>query len=163
MIKNLASVEKIRDGGISNEIIDHLSQLKTELLNYFPDVACCAYSINPFFIDPADVPVGDGEQEELMDIQTDETAKIKHKKCCPINFWLSVASSYPNLARVAVFRLLIFPSTWECEQGFSALLTIKSKSRNHFGTPEHDFRCAVSEVIPRIDQLVEKKQLHPSH
>ena len=49
------------------------SQLKTEVLNYFPDAACCAYSINPFFIDPADV--GTGEQEELIDIQTDETAK----------------------------------------------------------------------------------------
>ena len=85
-------MEKIPDGGISNEIIDHLSQLKTELLNYFPDVACCAYSINPFFIDPADVPVGTGEQEKLIDIQTDETAKTKHKECCPINFWLSVVS-----------------------------------------------------------------------
>ena len=163
MFKNLIFAQKIPDGGISNEIIDHLSQLKTELLNYFPDVACCAYSINSFFIDPADVTVGTGEQEELIDIQTDETAKIKHKECCPINFWLSMASSYPNLARVAVSRLLIFPSTWECEQGFSALLTFKSKSGNRLGTPEHDFRCAVSEIIPHIDQLVEKKQLHPLH
>ena len=163
MFKCLTSVEKNPDGGISKEIIGHLSQLKTELLNYFPDVACCAYSINPFFIVPVDVPVGTGEQEELIDIQTDETAKIKHKECCPINFWLSKASSYPNLACHAVSRLLIFPSTWECEKGFSALMTIKSKSRNRLGTPEHDFRCAVSEAIPRIDQLVEKKQLHPSH
>ena len=116
-----------------------------------------------FIIDPVDVPVGTGEQEELIDIQTDETAKIKHKECCPINFWLSMASSYPNLACHAVSRLLIFPSTWECEKGFSALMTIKSKSRNRLGTPEHDFRCAVSEAILRIDQLVEKKQLHPSH
>ena len=139
MIKNLTSVEKITDSGISNKIIDHLSRLKTELLNYFPDVACWSYSINPFFIDPADVPVGTGEQEELIDIQTDETAKIKHKKCCPINFWLSVASSFPNLTRVAGSRLLIFPSIWECEQGFSVMLTIKSKSRNRLGTPEHDF------------------------
>ena len=163
MFKNLTFVEKIPDGGISNEIIDHLLQLKTELLNYFPDVACCAYSTNPFFIDPADVPVWIEEQEELIDIQTDETAKIKLKECCFINFWLSVASLYPNLACVAVSRLLIFPYTWEWKQGFSALLTIKSKSRNCLGMPEHDFRCAVSEVIPRIDQLVEKKQLHPSH
>ena len=98
MCKCLTSVEKNPDGGISKEIIGHLSQLKTELLNYFLDVACCAYSINPFFIDPADVPVGTREQEELIDIQTDEIAKIKHKECCPINFWLSMASSYLNLA-----------------------------------------------------------------
>ncbi|KAF2344410.1 hypothetical protein FHG87_024834, partial [Trinorchestia longiramus] len=55
------------------------------------------------------------------------------------------------------------PSTWECEQGFSAFMTIKSKSRNRLDAPEHDFRCAVSKVMPRIDQLVEKKQIQPSH
>ncbi|KAF2357269.1 hypothetical protein FHG87_011977 [Trinorchestia longiramus] len=55
------------------------------------------------------------------------------------------------------------PSTWECEQGFSAFMTIKSKSRNRLDAPEHDFRCAVSKVMPRIDQLVEKKQIQPLH
>ena len=163
MFECFTSVEKNSDGGISKEIIGHLSQLNTELLNYFPDVAYCAYSVNLFFIDPVDVPVGTGEQEELIDIQTDEAAKIKHKECCPINFWLSMASSYSNLARHAVSQLLIFPSTWECEQGFSALMAIKSKSRNRLGTPEHDFECAVSEVFPCIDQLVDKRHLHPSY
>ena len=46
-------------------------------MQYFADVASCAYYINPFFVDPADLPVGTGEEEELMDIQTDEAAKIK--------------------------------------------------------------------------------------
>ena len=122
MFKCLTFVEKNPDDGISEEIISHLSQLKTELLNYLPDIGCCAYSINPFYIDPADVLVETGEQEELINIQTDETAKIKHKECCPINLWLSMASSYANLARLAVSQLLIFPSTWKCEQGFSALI-----------------------------------------
>ena len=67
MFKCLTSDEKNPDDGISEEIISHLSQLKTELLNYFPDIACCAYSINPFYIDPADMLVGTGEQE-LIDI-----------------------------------------------------------------------------------------------
>ena len=74
-----------------------------------------------------------------------------------------MASSYLTLARHAVPQLLIFPSTWECEQGFSAFMTIKSKSRNRLAAPGHDFRCAVSKVMPRIDQLVEKKQMQPSH
>ncbi|XP_076799803.1 protein FAM200A-like, partial [Clavelina lepadiformis] len=95
--------------------------------------------------------------------QADETAKAKHKECCPINFWLTMVSSYPTLASHAVPQLLIFPSTWECEQGFFAMVTIKSKKRNRLVAPGRDFRCAVSKVIPRIDQLVEKKQLHPSH
>ena len=131
-------------------------------MHYFPDVTSCAYCINPFFVDPADLPVGTGE--ELIDIQTDEAAKIKHKECgCPINIWPSMESSYPNLATHAVPQLLIFPSTWECEQGFSALMGIKSKICNRLAAPGDDFRCAVSKVIPRIDQLVGKKQLHSFH
>ena len=135
-----------------------------ELMHYFPDVRSYAYSINPYFVDPADMPVGTGEQKKLIDIKTDEAAKIKHKECgCPINFWLSMESSYPNLATHAVPPLLGFPSTKECEQGFLALMSIKSKSGNRLASPGHDFRCAVSKVILRIDQLVEKNQLHPSH
>ena len=74
-----------------------------------------------------------------------------------------MGSTYPTLARNVVRQLLIFPSTWECEQGFSALMAIKSKSRNRLTEPKHDFRCAVSKVAPRIDQLVQKKHLHLSY
>ncbi|KAF2358686.1 Ribonuclease H-like domain [Trinorchestia longiramus] len=111
----------------------------------------------------ADLPVGTGEQEELIDIQTDETANTKRKVCSHLNFWVNMASSYPTLARHGVPQLLIFPSTWECEQGFSAFMAIKSKSRNRLDAPEHDFRCAVSKVMPRIQQLVERKQIQPLH
>ena len=92
--------------------------------------------------------MGTGEEEELIDIQTDETAKIKHKECdCPINIWLSMESSYPNLATHAVPQLLIFPSTWQCEQGFSASISKKLKSWNRLVAPGDDFRCAVSKVF----------------
>ena len=126
-------------------------------MHYFPDVTSCAYCINPFFLDPADLPVGTGEEEELIDIHTDEAAKIKHKEYgCPINIGLSIELSYPNVGTHAVPQLLNFLSTWECKQGFSALMSIKSKSSNRFAAPGDDFRCAVSKVIPRIDQRVEK-------
>ena len=39
-------------------------------------------------------------------------------------------------------------------------MAIMSKSRNRLTEVGHDFRCALSEVVPRIDLLVEKKQLH---
>ena len=157
MFKFPPSVEKKPDD-MSKDIVYHLSQTKTEIMHYFPDVVSCAFSINPFFIDLTDVLLGSGEQEELIDIQTDETAKIKHKECCPINFRLSMVSWHPNLARHAVSQLLIFPSAWECEQKFDDL---QSKIRNRLAAPEHDFRCAASATISRVDQLVEKKQLHP--
>ena len=112
MFKLLTPVEDKSNHEFSEEIVCHLSQLKKELMHYFPDVTTCAFCIDPFFVDPADLPVGTGE-EELIDIQTDEAEKIKHKECgCPINFWMSMESSYPNLATHAVSQLLIFLSTW---------------------------------------------------
>ena len=115
---------------LSQEIHDHLKLLRMELLNYFPDLVSCTYAVNPFCIDPALLPVGTGEQEEIIDIQVDDTAKSKLNECSPIDFWLIMGSTYPTSARNAVRQLLIFPSIWECEQGFSALMAIKSKSRN---------------------------------
>ena len=74
-----------------------------------------------------------------------------------------MASSYPTLASHAVPQLLIFPCTWECEQEFSILMNIKSKNRNRLSVHGHDFRCAVSKVTPRIDQLVKDKQKQKPH
>ena len=157
VFKFFTSVENKPNDEFSEEIVCSFSQLKKELMHYFPEVTSCAYYINPFLVDSADLPVRTGKEEELIDIQTDETAKIKHKKCgCLINIWLSMESLYPNLATHAVPQLLIFPSRWECEQGFSALMSIKSKRWNRFAAPGDDFRCTVSKVIPRIGQLVGK-------
>ena len=148
---------------LSQEIHDHLKLLRMELLHYFPDLVTWTYAVNPFCIDPALLSVGTGEQEEIIDIQVDDTAKSKLNEYSLIDFWLIMGSTYPTLARNAARQSLIFPSTWECEQGFSALMPIKSKSRNRITEPKHHFRCAVSKVAPRIDQLVQKKQLHLSH
>ena len=114
-------------------------------------------------MDPSVLPVGTGEQEEIIDIQSDEAAKIKHKECSPINFWQTMSSTYPTLAQKAILQLLVFSSTWECEQGFSAMISIKSKRRNRLTSTSHDFRCAVSTMTPRINQLVQEKQMQPSH
>ena len=69
----------------------------------------------------------------------------------------------PELGSKRYSTLAGFPSTWECEQGFSAMMSIKTKSRNRLHAPRHDFRCAVSSVKPRIDKLLAKKQMQPSH
>ena len=72
-------------------------------------------------------------------------------------------SSYSNLASHTVPQLLMFLSTWECKQGFSAFMNIKSKTWNHVGSPGHDFRCTVSKTALYIEELEEGKKLHSSH
>ena len=144
---------------LSQEIDKHLNLLRTEMMHYFPDLVSCTYAVNPFCTDPALLSVETEEQEEITDLQVDNTAKAKHTECSPISFWLVMGSTYPTLAKNAIPQLLVFPSTWECEQGFSALMAVKCKSRNRLTEPGHDFRCAVSNTEPRIDHLVQKKQM----
>ena len=72
---------------------------------------------------------------------------------------------YPSLPRIGIQALNIlvpFSSTYLCNCGFSAVLTIKSKGRNRLHV-ESDICCALSTTLPDIEQLVAKKQGHPSH
>ena len=148
----------------SEEIASHLASLKEESEQYFPEAASYEYITNPFSVNPHDLAVGTGEQEELIDLQENNEAKIRHRDRPAINFWLNFAASYPMLASCAVSQLLTFPSTWECEQEFSTFLNMKSKKRNRLVALQHHFRCAFSESItPRIDRLVDNKQSQKSH
>ena len=136
----------------SEDFASHLASLKEELEQYFPEAASYEYITNPFSINSHDLDVGTSEQKELIDLQEDNEAKIRHRDRPAINFWLDFAASYPTLAFRAVSQLLIFPSTLKCELGFSTFLNIKSKKLNRLVASHHDFRRAVSESIkPRID------------
>jgi hypothetical protein len=75
------------------------------------------------------------------------------------------ASSVCNhiLLSETVLRLLLpFPTTYLCEAGFSSLLVIKSKYRSRL-VAEGDLRCPLAKTVPRISDLVRKKQPQPSH
>ena len=82
-------------------------------MHYFPNIDSSPYVSNSFFVDPSVLPVGTGEQEKIIDIQSDEAAEIKHKECCFINFRLTMSSTYPTMAQKAIPKLLISPSKWD--------------------------------------------------
>jgi len=54
-------------------------------------------------------------------------------------FWLQMASTYKTLTNNAAPHLLVSPSTLEYAQGFSNMMAIKSKVRNRFASPGHNF------------------------
>ena len=69
----------------------------------------------------------------------------------------------PNYDSKSILQLLVLPSSWECKQGYSAMITIKTKNQNHLSWPSHNSQCAVSVVSPCIKQLVQEKQIAYSH
>ena len=155
----MASLAEEPNIAFGQEIIKYLLLLKDEIKQYFfndGDAQACTYIRNPFTVKPGDLPVGTGEKEELIDLQCDEGAQEKFKNHKLAEFWLNLSLSYPALAKNAIPQFLIFPTTWEYKQGFSTFLTIKSKTRNRLVNPEHNFRCSVSKISPRLAKLVEE-------
>ena len=59
------------------------------------------------------------------------------------HFWNEIAQTYPDISEMALKVLIPFPTTYDCESAFSALLTIKPKARNRLDTI-HDTRIALS-------------------
>lgn len=62
----------------------------TDLMHYFPDGEGSIFSTTPFFVDPVDLPVRSGKQEELKDIQANEAAT---SEMLPIHFERGVAET----------------------------------------------------------------------
>ena len=78
------------------------------------------------------------------------------------NFWCSLSEAYPRLAKRAVNTLIPFATTYLCESGFSALVSIKTKSRNRLDVRD-DMRVCLSKTTLQFALLVQNKQEQHSH
>ncbi len=101
-------------------------------------------------------------QDEFLDLKHDSAAKDLYEEKYLNVFWCSMHQSYPKVSEIALRLLLPFSTTYLCESCFSTFLQIKNESRNRLDV-DPDMRCALSVTQPRIRQLTEKKQYHPSH
>ena len=70
--------------------------------------------------------------------------------------------SYSKTTEKALHILIPCMSKYLREAGFSTLLQIKTKQRNRLNV-EDDQRCALSQTIPRIQQLSDHKQTQVLH
>ena len=114
IFENVASLGGSLSITFVQEITKHLLLLRNKIKHYFfndGDGHACTYTRNPFTAKPDDLTVGTGEQEELIDLQSNEGTMEKFKDFTLANFCLSVSSSYPTLAKNAVTQLLVFPTT----------------------------------------------------
>ena len=69
---------------------------------------------------------------------------------------------YPEMAKRALEALIPFPMTYLCEAAMSALVKIKTTHRNCLRVA-NGMRIVLSNIIPRIDELVSKRQEQKSH
>ena len=149
---------------ISAEVTEHLCKLDKELDYYFPERTEMNENLkivrNPINTNFSSLPMH--FQEEFIDLKNDSTMKTAFENSDLTTFWCNASASYPRVAKYVMSKLLPFGSTYLCEAAFSALVSLKTRSRNAMSV-ENDLICALSSIEPRISLLAKNKQTQPSH
>ncbi|KRZ61862.1 Zinc finger BED domain-containing protein 5 [Trichinella nativa] len=149
---------------LKSKIKEHLRSLQDELFHYFPDVEPenLIYKLvkNPFLVNVEDLP--HDLQEEAIELQFNSLAKDSFESMPLENFWVKLQAEYPKISSQSLRILVPFFSTYLCETGFSALMTLNTQHQNRLNV-ESDLRCTLSPTPPRIDNLVANKHCQYSH
>ena len=134
--ENLSMFENL-DEKLKNKITEnlHVTQLvqaylvslQMELQSYFPELSEVESKLlrNPFIVNVQSLP--DSIQEEFLELVNDSVAKDAFETLSLTKFWMKMSVIYSVVSDVVLNSLRIFPSTYQCEQGCSMLLNIKSK------------------------------------
>lgn len=145
-------------------IIEHLQILKHSFRKYFlvPDKNK-NWVVDPFNADIPDITgLTTTQENQLIEISSNSNLKRVFKESSLSSFWLSIRQDYPEISDSALRPLMLFSTTYLCEKGFSAYVYTKNKYRNRLNI-ESDLRIQLSNIDPKIPDLVLKKQHHPSH
>lgn len=144
----------------------HLNAIVTAIEKYFPGMEGRHKNLwisKPFSIEESCISDDDmAAKIEFLGLREDSNLKINFAREDIGNFWVGLQNEYPILSRRALNFLIQFPSTYCCEVGFSAMVSIKTKYRNKLAI-DNDMRCCLSSTLPRFDHLIARKQYQPSH
>ncbi|XP_026476289.1 protein ZBED8-like [Ctenocephalides felis] len=137
----LENSENITLVDIKDTIVRHLIKLRERFLDYFPDLDTRSVSlvIDPFKCDISMIPEQPaGLAESILELRSNTEAHIKFDNKQNLScFWMSKAAKGFEIAHEeAVKKLLPFGTTYLCEQGFSSLVNIKSRSRNRLNAED---------------------------
>ena len=149
---------------LTSDIQQHCLQLVVNFKKYFPENYDDKNWIrNPFSTQetfPADFSLQ--ERDQLIELSCDGGIKNEFKQENLSNFWLRRQEEYPLISDKAIKFLLPFSTSYVCETGFSAMLSIKNKYRTKLEL-EPDLRLKLTKLIPNILKLCSLKQAQPSH
>uniref|UniRef100_A0A3Q3B1D1 C2H2-type domain-containing protein n=1 Tax=Kryptolebias marmoratus TaxID=37003 RepID=A0A3Q3B1D1_KRYMA len=145
--------------------VEHLKMLKADLETRFRDLLDLnvpVWMVQPFQADVVDCELA--IQEHLVDIQCDIEFQATFLTSGWSSMWAKYASCYPALWEKTKLLLLAFPTTYLVEQGFSHVLHLQSKYRNHQDlVASGALQLKLTSLQPPIKKLAEKHQAQGSH
>jgi hypothetical protein len=78
-------------------------------------------------------------------------------------FWIKVQNEYTRLEEEVLKVLIPFSTTYLCENRFSTMRTIRSKTRNRLEFSSAMIISLTKSITLRIDELISYQQQQPSH
>uniref|UniRef100_A0A3P9KG16 BED-type domain-containing protein n=1 Tax=Oryzias latipes TaxID=8090 RepID=A0A3P9KG16_ORYLA len=128
----LAAGEDV-DGSTVASFKQHLQDLHSQLGIYFPELDASFDWIRNPFVDKTHIEqftskLSPREVDSLVDIASDGTLKTTFREKGLTDFWLHIQPEHPELADSALKLLMSFPTTYNCEVGFSTLVGLWSVS-----------------------------------
>jgi len=146
------------------DIKNHCSQLIVNFRFYFPEnFEKDNWIRDPFsstIVLPDDFSIQ--ERDQLIEISYDSGLQNEFKNENLFNFWLKRKDEFKLISSKAIQFLMPFRTSYLCETGFSAMLSIKNKYRSRLNL-EPNLRLKLTKLNPNIKKLISKKQIHPSH
>ena len=144
------------------DIENHLTSLKSQFDSIFPaENVAPSWVQNSFLVN--DNEVEEKLQEEILDLKASGAAEMMFTASSLTEFWLSQTEVFRNLSRIALNLLLLFSTTYLCEQGFSTLMHMKTKERSRLKSVDNQTRVCLSGIVLRFELLVENHQMQESH
>uniref|UniRef100_K7G4R7 DUF4371 domain-containing protein n=1 Tax=Pelodiscus sinensis TaxID=13735 RepID=K7G4R7_PELSI len=148
------------DEDIRSDNADHLRDLYTNIIKYFPNINDNNNWIrNPLSLTEKLVSFSTQDYENLIEIASDGQLIQTFKEVSLITFWSDLCQSqeYSSLSRRAIRQLLPFASTYLCETGFSNYAAMKTKYRNRLNAAP-DMRIQLSSIKPNIKRICQEKK-----
>lgn len=156
--------DEINKHKLVNLISEHIQSLLDQFNFYFGDLNVESFSwvSSPFLahIDALNLPTS--ELNQFIELTSDTTLKMLHPRVSLMKFWTQASHEYPELSQKAFKIILPFATSYLCECGFSALVTIKTKYRSRLEV-EDELRLSLSSITPRLDKLCSTVQAQGSH
>lgn len=172
-LSNFPSLEEMVDEdeslipSVCEEIVNHLEILSKSFDGYFGGgelETSEEWILNPYSYNLDYTCMSDDEKlkDDLIELRTNRVLEMQFESKTLEQYWCLAMDMFPRLCEKALSVFIPFATTYLCESGFSALLSIKTKSRNRLGA-QADMRIAISNKVPRFEKLLSNKQEQNHH
>lgn len=156
--------ELILQKELMKDIEEHCNGLVNSFRSYFPEnLENESWIRDPFSLSDKNLDAFSVvERDQLAEISCNGVLKLEFKQQNLSDFWFQRRSEYEAISDKALKFLMPFVSSYLCEVGFSAMLSIKNKYRTRLNL-EPSLRLKLTKIEPNITYLMGNKQLQPSH